>query len=278
MIELGKYNVLKVERFTSEGIYLTDDAGNEVLLPNSYVPPEINLQDQINVFIYTDSEPHMVATTLSPKIILNEFSLLKVMNMSRFGAFMDWGLPKELLVPFSEQPVRMKEGEWHLIYLYHDIKTDRLVGSAHIEKFLNNQSVHYYPGDEVDLIVIKETKLGFKVIIDNKFEGLLFKNEVFQSIKTGYRTRGYIKKCRDDNKIDVSLHRFGYRNIAPNAERILNYLKRYGGYLSLSDKSNPEEISTQLEMSKKTFKKAIGDLFKQRLIIIEPGGIRLINP
>jgi predicted RNA-binding protein (virulence factor B family) len=276
MIEIGRYNVLKAKRITANGIYLTDDSGNEVLLPNSSVPEETKLNDFLDVFIYTDSEDRLISTTLTPKITLNEYALLKVLSVTEYGAFADWGLSKDLLIPFSEQPVRMVKGESHIIYLYLDEKSDRLVGSAYVEKFLDNALVSFEPGNEVDIMVYKQSELGYKVIINNKYEGLLYENEIFQHLKPGHQCKGYIKKVREDNNIDVCLQRFGYRNIASNSEKILDYLKQSGGYLGLNDKSKPEEIMDKLEMSKKTYKKAIGDLYKQRLIQIDTEGIRLL--
>jgi uncharacterized protein len=275
MIEIGKYNLLTAGRSSENGFYLKDETGEEVLLPNAYIPDGLNIKDSINVFIYTDSESRMIATTLQPKITLNEFALLQVQHVTKFGTFMNWGLPKDLLVPFSEQPHKLAEGEWHVIYLFLDEKTNRLAGSTDIDSFLDNHSVSFRPGDEVDLMVYDQTAMGFKVIINNKHQGLLFKNEVFQALKIGYQTKGYIKKVREDNKIDVSLHRFGYRNIASNADKILMYLKDNNGFLELTDNSKPEEIVLLLGMSKKTFKKAVGDLYKQRKIRIEKDGIYL---
>jgi uncharacterized protein len=276
MIQIGQNNTLRAARNTVNGIYLSDDTGNEVLLPNSLIPEGLSVNDFLDVFIYNDSEDRIVATTLTPKIKLNEFALLRVNAVSGFGAFMDWGLPKDLLVPFSEQPNRFAEGEWHLVCLYLDEKTNRLAGSANIEKFLDNSQADFNPGDEVGLIVYRKTNLGFNVIINNQYSGLLFRNEIFQPIEIGYATIGFIKKLRDDKKIDVSLHRFGYRNIAPNSEKILALLKQHDGFMSITDKSSPQKIAEQFGMSKKTFKKAIGDLYKQRVISIEPGGIRMI--
>jgi predicted RNA-binding protein (virulence factor B family) len=276
VVEIGKFNQLTVGRASENGFYLKDDAGQEVLLPNAYIPDGLSLRDPIIVFVYTDSEDRMVATTLQPKILLNEFALLKVLHTTKFGAFMDWGLPKDLLVPFSEQPHKLAEGEWHVVYLYLDEKTDRLVGSAHVAKFLDNSNVSFKPGDEVDLMVYNQTELGYKAVINNKHQGLLFRNEVFQALEMGYQTKGYIKKVREDNKIDVSLQRFGYRNIAPNVDKVLSCLKDNKGYLALTDNSKPEDIVKVLGMSKKTFKKAVGDLYRQRKIRIEADGIYLV--
>ncbi len=276
MLEIGTYNLLTASRKTDNGIYLVDDAGQEVLLPNAYVSADLQLQDKLEVFVYTDSEDRLVATTIHPSITLHEFALLKAQEVNNFGAFMDWGLPKDLLVPFSEQSHKINPGEWHVIYLYLDERTSRLVGSTKVSHFLDNSDASYNPGDEVDLLVFDHSELGYKTIINNKHEGLLFSNEVFQKLAVGHQIKGYIKKVRDDQKIDVSLHRFGYRNIAPNTDLILIYLKNNKGHLDLTDNSKPEAIVSRFGMSKKTFKKAIGDLYKKRLIRIESDGIYLL--
>jgi predicted RNA-binding protein (virulence factor B family) len=197
-------------------------------------------------------------------------------QVNKYGAFMDWGLTKDLLVPFSEQQHRIKQGKWYVTYLFFDEKSGRLVGSTRIDHFLKSSDIQYTPGDEVDLLLYDQTALGYKVIINNKHQGLIFRNEVFKNLEPGYQARGFIKKVRDDGKIDVSLNRFGYRNIAPNTELIMKYLRGHDGYLDLNDNSKPEEIISRLEMSKKTFKKAIGDLYTRRLIRIERDGIYLI--
>jgi predicted RNA-binding protein (virulence factor B family) len=217
-----------------------------------------------------------VATTLKPKIIVNQFALLKVQHSTTFGAFMDWGLSKELLVPFSEQPYALKEGESYVIYMYFDKISDRLVGSACVEHFLDNTDLSFEPGDEVDMMIYESTELGYKVIINRKHSGLIFKNEVFQPIEIGLQLKGYIKKIREDNKIDVSLYKFGYNNIASNSEKILTYLNNNKGFLNLTDNSKPELIVSQLGMSKKTFKKAVGDLYKRHIVRLDPEGIYLL--
>jgi uncharacterized protein len=275
-MEIGKYNQLTANRKTEHGVYLIDETGQEVLLPNAYVTDSLQIEDELEVFVYNDSEDRLVATTLHPKIIVDQFALLKVQHNSSFGTFMDWGLPKDLLVPFSEQPYQLAEGKSYVIFLYIDEKSNRLVGSACVDHFLDNTDVSFNPGDEVDLMVYEITDLGFKSIINSKYQGLLFKNEVFVPLVIGYQSRGYIKKIREDNKLDISLHRFGYRNIAPNADKILVYLKNNNGYLELTDNSKPETIVSLLGMSKKTFKKAIGDLYKKHLIRLDSTGIYLL--
>jgi predicted RNA-binding protein (virulence factor B family) len=275
-MELGKYNLLKAYRKTEHGFYLADEEGSEVLLPNAYVTETLEILNTLEVFVYKDSDDRPVATTLRPLITLNEFAVLMVKHINSNGAFMDWALPKDLLVPFSEQPYSLKEGESYVIYLYEDQITNRLVGSAHIDKYLDNSEISYKAGDEVDLLVYEITELGYKVIVDGKSKGLIYKNEVYIPIRIGDRRKGFISKIREENKIDISLQKFGYRNVASNVDRIHDYLKNNKGYLSLTDKSSPDEIVEILGMSKKTYKKAIGDLYKKRIIRLESDGIYLI--
>lgn len=275
-MELGKYNLLKAYRKTEHGFYLADEEGREVLLPNAYVTETLQILDTLEVFVYKDSDDRPVATTVRPLITLNEFAVLKVKHVNSNGAFMDWALPKDLMVPFSEQPYSLKEGESYVIYLYEDQITNRLVGSAHIDKYLDNSEISYKAGDEVDLLVYEITELGFKVIVGGKSKGLIYKNEVYIPIRVGDRKKGFISKIREENKIDISLQKFGYRNVASNVDRIHDYLKNNKGYLSLTDKSSPDEIVEILGMSKKTYKKAIGDLYKKRIIRLESDGIYLI--
>ncbi len=277
MIEIGKYNILKVLRETSVGVFLGDDEGNEVLLPGKYVPQGISVDDQIEVFIYRDSEDRLISTTLKPKIQLHQFAVLQAVMVNQVGAFLDWGLEKNLFVPFREQGVKMAKGRWYMVFLYLDEQTDRLVASAKINRFLSNEKIIVKEGDEVDVIIWETTDLGVNVIINNSHKGLIYHNEFFAQVEPGDQRKGYISKIRDDNKIDVQLQMPGYGNIEPTAARILEVLKSKDCFLSLTDNSDPEEIARQLEMSKKTFKKAIGSLYKQKLIILEKHGIRLVE-
>jgi predicted RNA-binding protein (virulence factor B family) len=278
MIEIGKYNTLEILRETKVGLFLGN--GNEaedILLPNKYVPKQFEIGGEITVFVYLDHEERPVATTLEPYIHLNEFALLRVNYTNRVGAFMDWGLEKDILVPFKEQAREMEKGKRYLVYLYMDEKTNRLVASSKTNQFLDNENLTVEKGEEVDLIVSHITDLGINVIINGLHKGLLYKDEVYDdSIRTGDRLRGFIKTIRPDNKIDVSLQIQGYENVEPNADKILSELKANRGYLRLNDDSHPEDIKTVLKMSKKTFKKAIGALYKDRLIDIKDDGIHLL--
>jgi len=277
MIEIGKYNTLTIDRDTQVGLFLTDGK-DDVLLPNKYVPKVFEIGEEITVFVYLDHEERPVATTLEPYILLNEFALLRVNYTNNIGAFMDWGMEKDILVPFKEQARPMEKGKRYLIYLYMDEKTNRLVASSKTNQFLSNENLTLEVGEEVDLIVSHITDLGINVIINEKHKGLVYKDEVYdERIRTGDRTHGFIKTIRPDGKIDVSLQKLGFENIEPNAEKILDELRANRGFLRLNDNSHPEDIKTVLKMSKKTFKKAIGTLYKQKLIELKDDGIYLIK-
>lgn len=252
MIDIGKYNTLTILRDTKVGLFLGNANENEdILLPNKYVPKEFEIGDEISVFVYLDHEERPVATTIEPYILLNEFALLRVNYVNQVGAFMDWGLEKDILVPFKEQARPMVKGKRYLVYLYMDEKTNRLVASSKTNQFLNNDNLTVERYEEVDLIVSHITEVGINVIINEQHKGLLYKDDVYDDIRTGDRLRGIIKNIRPDNKIDVSLQKLGYENIEPNAEKILNELRASRGFLRLNDNSHPEDIKTVLKMSKK---------------------------
>ncbi len=278
MISLGVDNTLKIARASKVGLYLADDEGQEILLPNKYVPREYSIGQQVTVFVYLDHEERPVATTLEPYIYLNEFALLRVNYVNEFGAFLDWGLEKDLFVPFREQARPMEQGKRYLVYLYLDAQTNRLVASSKTNQFLKSENINLEPGQEVDLIVSHITDAGVNVIINETYKGLIYKDDVFDdSIRTGDRTTGYIVQVRPDNKVDVSLRKPGYEGVAPDAEKILEMLRHGRGYLKLHDGSSPEDIRSVLKMSKKTFKKAIGALYRDRMIEIRPDGIYLVK-
>jgi len=282
MIEIGKYNTLTILRETKVGLYLgvpnqKTDSSEDILLPNKYVPEHFTIGNKITVFVYLDYEERPVATTLKPYILLNEFALLRVNYTNKFGAFMDWGLEKDLFVPFKEQARPMEQGHLYLIYMYMDEMTDRLVGSSRISQFLDNENITVENGEKVDLIVSHITEMGINVIINEKHQGLLYKNEVFEDLRTGDKIIGYIKNVRPDGKIDVSLQPFGMERVDISAQTILDTLKASRGFLKLNDDSDPEDIKELLKMSKKTFKKAVGTLYKQKLIEIKEDGIYLVK-
>lgn len=278
MLAIGQYNTLKILRDTKVGLFLGDGENeeNDVLLPNKYVPKEFHIGDDITVFVYLDHEERPVATTLKPYVKLNEFAHLKVNYINKFGAFLNWGLEKDLFVPFKEQARPMEEGKRYLIYCFMDEKTNRMVASSKTQQFLNNDEITVENGEEVDLIVSHITDAGVNVIINEKHRGLAYKNEVYEDIKPGMRVKGYIKNIRPDGKIDVSLRKLGVEAIEPSSQIILDELKSNRGYLGLNDNSHPEDIRTVLKMSKKVFKKAVGNLYRQKLIEIKDDGIYLI--
>ncbi|TAL59052.1 MAG: GntR family transcriptional regulator [Bacteroidetes bacterium] len=275
MINLGVYNSLAVLRRAEQGFYLGDDSGESVLLPNKYIPEGVGIGDTLDVFVYNDSEDRIIATTLTPKFTLNKFACLEVVNVTNNGAFLDWGLAKDIFVPFNEQSQKLEVGQHPIAFLYLDKLTNRLAASCKLNKFLNKDTIGVKEKEEVELLIGEMTDIGINVIINDRYKGILYRNEIFQTLRYGDRMKGYIKKIREDNKIDVSLERLGYEKVQPSEEKILAKLKENKGFLKLNDYSSPEEVTAVLEMSKKTFKKAIGSLFKQRKIRIEERGIYL---
>ena len=275
---IGQYAELKVAKLVDFGVFLEGENEELILLPNQYVPPKTQIDDTLKVFIYRDSEDRIIATTLKPKAIVGEFAVLKVKSLTNVGAFLDWGLAKDLLVPFSEQKDKMQVDQHYLVYIYLDNTTGRIVATAKIERVLRDKEVSYTEGDEVDILVGRRTDLGYKVLINDDAIGIIYKNEIFGHLKTGDQRKAYIKKVRPDGKIDVSLQQQGYANEVPKSgQQILDLLKEEEGFLPLNDKSSPEDIYYTLKMSKKNFKKAIGLLYKQKLITIEDAGIYLVQ-
>jgi len=277
MIELGNYNKLKIVRDTAPGLFLESATGAEILLPNKYVPKTFEIGDMLNVFCYLDFDERPVATSLEPFMKRNEFGFLKVVEVNQIGAFLDWGLEKHLFVPFSEQRDKMKEGQWYVVFCYLDDLSFRLVASNKIDKFMSNKDLTVTEEEKVNLMVTRLTDLGWEVIINNVHKGLVFSSEIFQRMAVGQQMDGYIKRIRPDNKIDISLQPQGQKMLEPTAEKIFKVLKDHGGFLPLHDKSDPNEITKVLQMSKKTFKKGIGTLYKARQIEIKGDGIHLVD-
>jgi len=278
VIEIGKYNKLRILRETSVGLFLGDQYGEDVLLPNKYCPKDYKIEDKIEVFVYLDHEERKVATNLTPYILLHEFAVLEVVGIADSGAFLSWGMEKDLLVPFKEQREEMKLGQSYLVYLDIDEKTNRLYATSQIEKRIQNEILSVTEGDEVELVVFRETNLGFSVIVNNAHQGLLFKNLVLSPLKIGDKMLGYITQIREENKLDISLQPIGYEVAIPKfSEDIFHALIDGKGFLELTDKSTPADIYKQFGMSKKTFKKAVGDLYKKGKITLEPNGIRLVE-
>ncbi|MFY8097965.1 MAG: S1 RNA-binding domain-containing protein [Flavobacterium sp.] len=274
MLQIGTYHTLKIARDTKVGLFLVNE-NDEVLLPKKYVPTDFHIGDDITVFVYLDHEERPVATTLKPYITLNQFAVLKVNYTNKFGAFLDWGLEKDLFVPFKEQARPMEKDKRYVVYLYEDEKTNRLVASSKINQFLDHELIDLEKNQEVDVMVSHITDAGINVIINGRYRGLAYKNEVFMPVSPGYKTKAYIKQVRPDGKIDVSFQKLGFDVIDDSSQSVLQALKQNNGFLALNDDSHPEEIKSVLKMSKKTFKKAIGSLYKQKQILIKEDGIYL---
>jgi len=275
MIHIGEFNTLTILRETDPGLFLSDDDDNEVLLPNRYVPEEFKIWDKLEVFVYLDNDERLVAVTDDPYIVRGEFAVLRCNQVTNHGAFLDWGMVKELFCPFKEQAFKMKKGGWYLVYCYLDEETERLVASSKTNHFLDNKELTVNQFDEVDVIVSHPSDIGMNVIINNKHSGLIFNDDIFKDLSIGDKLKGIVKKIRPDNKLDISLGQIGYRNIEPNAQAIIDELNDNNGFIKLTDKSAPEDIKDILQMSKKSFKKAVGTLYKQRLITIKEDGIYL---
>jgi Uncharacterized protein conserved in bacteria len=275
-MEIGKYNKLKVIKAVDFGLYL--DGGNEleILLPTRYVPKNVEIGDEIEVFIYKDNEERLIATTEHPYGTVGEFQYMKVKEVSKAGAFLDWGIMKDLLVPFREQKTTMIVGNYYLVYIYLDFVTRRIAASARIDKYLDNIPHDFVRNQEVDLIIADKTDLGYNVIINNSHRGLIYDNEIFRKISKGEKCKGYIKELREDDKIDVSLQRPGYDKIEGISLHIMHILEQNNGFLAVSDNSSAEEIYSLFSCSKKSFKKAIGALYKQRVISVDNNEIRKI--
>jgi predicted RNA-binding protein (virulence factor B family) len=274
MIQVGQFNTLIVQRIKDAGAYL-DDGNEGILLPKRFVPNGTNIGDEISVFIYHDSENRLIATTLIPKAVVGDIALLKVVDISSHGAFVDWGLMKDLLVPKSKQISPMRLGGEYLVSLYIDAQTGRVAASQYIEQLFSNEEISVVEKQIVDLIVYRQTDLGYAMIINKKHIGLLHQNEVFMDINIGDKLQGFIKTIRPDNKIDVTIGKPGYQKTEDEASKIMRLLKEYDGYLPYHDKSEPEEIYSFFGMSKKTFKMTLGKLFKERKIELTKTGFKL---
>jgi predicted RNA-binding protein (virulence factor B family) len=277
MTGIGEVNTLTVVKELDHGVYLDGEDLGEILLPRRYVPEDCKPGDSMEVFIYLDSEDLMIATTEKPYAMVGQFAFLKVVSVNSVGAFLDWGLPKDLLVPFREQKQKMEVGRSYVVFVYLDDKTNRIVASSRLDKFLDTHPGRFKQGQEVDLFICETTEIGYKAIINNTHWGMLYKNEVFRQLALGCRINGFIQKVRDDGKIDLCLQKPGYEKVDGISEKIIDILIKQGGSLPVTDKSSPEIIYELFGISKKTYKKAVGSLYKKRRIIIGPGGIKLVE-
>ncbi|MBR1941576.1 MAG: GntR family transcriptional regulator [Bacteroidaceae bacterium] len=274
-ILLGKYNQLEVVKFVDFGLYLNGGDDGEILLPKRYIPEGIKEGDLLNVFLYLDNEERLVATTQTPLIQVGEFGYLEVSWVNQYGAFLNWGLMKDLFVPFREQKMRMVQGKSYIVYCYQDEESFRLMASAKVDKFLSKDRPPYEAGEQVNILIWQKTELGFKAIVENKYAALLYDSEIFQPLHTGMQLKAFVKQVREDGKIDLILQKAGPRKVDDFAETLLKYIREHNGFTSFNDKSDAEEIYQTFGVSKKTFKKAVGELYKMRLIILQPDGISL---
>jgi len=276
MAILGKVNPLKVVKLVDFGVYLDGGSDGEILLPKRYVPEVCEIGDTVSVFIYNDSEDRLIATTEKPYAMVGEFAALEVVEVNEVGAFLDWGLMKNLMVPFREQKLKMEEGRRYPVFLFVDFDSKRITASAKIEKFVDESKPELEVGQEVDLLIYKKTDMGWKAVINQQYTGVLYDNEIFKEIHTGETLKGFVKQIRPDDKIDLMLQKAGFEKIDDFALKLHALLKEADGFLPFTDKSQADDIYEEFGISKKTFKKAVGDLYKKRQIVLEQDGIRLV--
>jgi predicted RNA-binding protein (virulence factor B family) len=275
-LHLGEFQELPIDRITSPGAFLSDGE-MDVLLPTKYIPKGAKVGDLVNAFLYRDSEDRPIFTTLTPHLKVNEFGYLKVKQVTPVGAFLDWGIEKDLLVPFREMNGRLEVGQWVLVYLYLDEVSDRLVATSKVSRFYRNSEHTLEEGQAVQVMIANTSDLGVNVIIENKYTGLIYHSDIFHDVMEGDRMTGFVKTVRPDFKLDISLRKTGLESLEEGAQFILDELKANDGFLPLTDKSSPEEIQVELQMSKKNFKRSVGILYKQKLITLEKDGIRLLS-
>ena len=272
---LGDYNTLRIARRSDIGLYLDGDQAGEILLPNRYVTQDMQIGDEIRVFLYLDQEERLVATTEQPLAKVGDFACLECVWVNQYGAFLDWGLMKNLFCPFREQRQRMETGRRYIVHVHIDQDSYRIMASAKVSKFLSTDHPPYQPGDEADILVWQHTDMGYKVIVDNRYYGLIFRNQVFQPIHTGDRLKAYISNVREDGKLDIALQHTGRQHTQDFAEELLAYLHDHNGICSLGDKSDADDIRDTFHVSKKTFKRAVGDLYKRHLVMAGDYEVRL---
>ncbi len=277
MIQLGQINQLAVARITGSGAFLEDEEGNDVLLPGKFMPADLQVDDLLSVFIYKDNEDRLIATTQESMIQVGKVSYLEVNQISKFGAFLFTGVDKDLLVPLKEQRAKMVEGGKYFVYTYIDEQTQRLTGTAKIDKILKENKPEFQQGDEVQIMIWSQSELGFNVIVNRKFMGLIYKNQLYKDVQVGQKMTAYINKVRSDGKLDIRMNQSAYDKVEPSSQAVMNYLQDNGGSSRLNDKSSPLLIKRTLGMSKKTFKKALGLLYKQGMIDLLPNGIQIKN-
>ncbi len=274
-IRLGDYNTMVVVKRVDFGLYLDGGKAGEILLPSRYVPEGVEIGDELEVFIYLDQDERIIATTEKPLAKVGDFAYLEVKWVNEYGAFLGWGLMKDLFCPFREQKKKMEIGESYIVYVHIDEDSYRIVASAKVDRYLNKDHCPLNSGDEVELLVWQKTELGFKVIINNEYPGLVYEDQVFSLIHTGDRMKGYIQTVRNDGKIDVSLQKTGRQQTLDFSDTLLNYIRAHEGFCPFNDKSDAGDIYREFNVSKKVFKKAVGDIYKRRLITIASDGLHL---
>lgn len=276
MIKLGDYNTLRIVKSVDFGLYLDGNDAGEILLPTRYVPQNAKVGDELEVFIYLDQDEKLIATTLHPLAKVGDIAYLEVAWVNEYGAFLNWGLMKDLFCPFREQKMRMQKGQHYIVYIKEDAETHRLLATAKIDKYLSAERPPYKHGDAVDILIWQKTDLGFKAIVDNQYQGQLYEDQIFQPLHTGDRLTAFVDHIRQDNKIDITLQPTGRRQTEEFSEVLLRYLQENGGHCDLGDKSPSELIADRFKVSKKVYKKAVGDLYRRRLITISNNGIDLV--
>jgi len=276
MIKLGEYQMLTIKHETAEGFLLVDEEGDDILMPKAFATPEMEIEDEVEVFVYTASGGEDIATTETPAMTLGGYAYLKVVQVSKVGAFCDWGVSKQLFLPFRNQETPVVEGASYMVHLFLDHRSERLVGTTILSSFLQQKfDENLRMAQEVDLLVCEETDLGFRVVINQKYVGLVYSNEIKDPLRVGQELKGYIKAPRDDGKIDVSIYPIGHQSIEPNAVRLMRILEARDGFLPYTDKSDPVLIQRDLGISKKLFKKSIGALYKRKLVVLKEDGVHL---
>lgn len=277
MIDLGRYNQLKVVKKVDFGMYLDGGEDGEILLPTKYIPQGTRVGDVLNVFLYLDQEERLIATTQEPLAQVGDFAYLEVAWVNEYGAFLNWGLMKDLFVPFREQKLKMRKGQKYIVHVHEDAESYRIMASAKVEHYLSKEKPTYKPGEEVNILIWQHTDLGYKVIVDNTYAGLLYTNEIFQHIEVGMRLSAYVKQVREDGKIDIRLQQQAKTLVPDFSTELLQYIKDNGGYTALNDKSDAQLIYDTFGVSKKIFKKAVGDLYKKRLVTLSEKGIEVVK-
>jgi predicted RNA-binding protein (virulence factor B family) len=277
MTEIGKTNKLSVLRETDAGLFLGEKGGHEVLLPNSHLPAGFKKKDRLEVFVYSDGEGRLIGSLRRPVAELNQFVCLRVNAVTDKGAFMEWGLEKDLFVPFGEQKSEMEKDRYYVVYIYLDELSRRITGSGKLDKFLSNEDLQIKEGEEVQVMITEESGLGYSCIINGRHKGLIYHSDVYQDLFVGEDLVAYVKTIREDKLIDISLQKIGFQKVLSATDIILEYLEKNNGFVGLHDKSSPEEIAATFNMSKATFKKSIGVLYRHRKVLIKPDGVYLVK-